>query len=352
MNYEQFTHTIDNKTKKIFLVDMRKEVNYHFSELVKDGITKYIKHNKRIVILVNKKWFASWVICHHCWHTPQCNNCSVNISYHQDQHNEAFGLCHICKTQYGIPTTCPKCWSDEIRPYGMGIQQVKNWIQQEYNITPTLIESDKTNSPNKIKKAQQNIYNEKSQIIIWTSLLTTPIKNLNVDLVIFLNADIGLNIPDYTAAEKNFYFLYEAIHNYQTANFIIQSFNTEQYSIRSACKMDTRLFTDQDNTYREKLQYPPYSDLCVLLYKHEIEERLYANVDKLHKELLYYKEKYWLNDIEIYTTPPLIYKKFWKYRYNIVLKWNQLRNFIDIIYTKCNIQTRWFKVDRQADSII
>jgi len=123
----------------------------------------------------------------------------------------------------------------------MGIQQVRNWIQEEYNITPTLIESDKTNSPNKIRKTQQNIHDKKSEIIIGTSLLTTPIKDLNIDLVIFLNADIGLNIPDYTAAEKNFYFLYEAIRNYQTANFIIQSFNTEQYSIRSACKMDTNL---------------------------------------------------------------------------------------------------------------
>jgi primosomal protein N' len=117
-------------------------------------------------------------------------------------------------------------------------------------------------------------------------------------------------------------------------------------------KKNEELFHEQDAIYRKQYHYPPFSDLCVLLYKHEIEERLYTNVDKLYKELLYYKEKYQLENIEIYTTPPLIYKKFGKFRYNIVLKWDQLRNFIDIIYSKCNINGRWFKIDRQADSIV
>lgn len=358
MNYEQFLNP-QTPNQKIFLVDMRKEVNYHFSELIQTGIEKYIRQHKTILIIVNKKGYASWVICHQCGHIPQCNNCSVSISYHNDQNNTPFGLCHICKSHYDIPRICPKCQSQNIRPYGLGIQQVADHIEKEYAITPIVIDSDKVNSPNKVKKTLEQIRNLKANsqqptatIILGTSLLTTPIKNTNIDLVIFLNADIWLNIPDYTAAERNFHFLYEAIQNYPQSNIIIQSFNPDQYSIRSACKKDKKLFDQQDAVYRKQYHYPPYSDLCVLLYKHEIEEKLYANVDKLYKELLYYKEKYQLGEIEIYTTPPLIYKKFGKFRYNIVLKWEKLRNFIDIIYSKCNINARGFKTDRQADSII
>jgi hypothetical protein len=33
-----------------------------------------------------------------------------------------------------------------------------------------------------------------------------------------------------------------------------------------------------------------------------------------------------MNDLEIYSTPPLIYKMFGKYRYNIILKWKEVRN--------------------------
>jgi len=57
-----------------------------------------------------------------------------------------------------------------------------------------------------------------------------------------------------------------------------------------------------------------------LLYKNEIEEKLFNKIDKIHKELLYLKEKYKMNELEIYSTPPIIYKIFGKYRYNIILK--------------------------------
>jgi len=78
----------------------------------------------------------------------------------------------------------------------LGIQQVADHIEKEYNITPIVIDSDKVNSPNKIKKTLEQVQpGAKSQkpaakIILGTSLLTTPIKNTTIDLVIFLNADI------------------------------------------------------------------------------------------------------------------------------------------------------------------
>jgi hypothetical protein len=48
----------------------------------------------------------------------------------------------------------------------------------------------------------------------------------------------------------------------------------------------------------------------------------------------------------------LIYKIFGKYRYNIILKWTNLRNFMDIVYTKLNLVGKHFKVNWNADSIV
>jgi len=79
-------------------------------------------------------------------------------------------------------------------------------------------------------------------------------------------------------------------------------------------------FYEKDNEFRKVNGYPPFGEICVILYKNEIEESLFTKVDTLYKDLLYLKEKYELKDIEIYSTPPLIYKMFGKYRYNIILK--------------------------------
>ena len=59
-----------------------------------------------------------------------------------------------------------------------------------------------------------------------------------------------------------------------------------------------------------------------------------------------------MKDLEIYSTPPLIYKMFGKYRYNIILKWKEVRNFMDVVYTKLNLNAKWFKINWDADSIV
>jgi hypothetical protein len=44
MNYEQFKH----QDKSIFLVDMTRELDYHFSELVKSAVEKQLYQRKKI----------------------------------------------------------------------------------------------------------------------------------------------------------------------------------------------------------------------------------------------------------------------------------------------------------------
>lgn len=77
-----------------------------------------------------------------------------------------------------------------------------------------------------------------------------------------------------------------------------------------------------------------------LLYKHEVENKLFSTVNKLYQELLYLKEHYEYQSIDIYPTPPLIYKMYAKYHYTIIIKGQQVRNFLDIAYSKLLIGKR------------
>ncbi|MCF7835481.1 hypothetical protein K9M48_05575 [Candidatus Gracilibacteria bacterium] len=357
MNYELFKHDKDGLKKNIFLVNMTKELDHNFSQLMLKGLSKYIKEKKKIGIIMNKKGYSNGIICKDCGYIPQCKKCSVSINYYKMPSGEMAGICHICKSQYNFPSKCGKCGSSKIKDFGIGTQKLAEIIKNEYGITSTIIESETANSPNKIKKILAQISNSKfpinqSQVIIGTSLLCQPIKNYTFDLIIFLNADLGLSTPDYNSAEKNFYFIYEALTKHNCQNFIIQTFNPDHHSIRQACKLDKDGFYEIENQFRKDNDYPPFKEICIILYKNEIEERLFNKVDKLYKELLYLKEKYEIKDIEIYSTPPLIYKIFGKYRYNIIIKGSEVKNFMDIVYTKLKLNQNGFKINRQAKSIV
>lgn len=343
-NYELFDH----KDKKIFLINMTKEKDYIFSDIVASALKKNIKANKKIWIIVNKKWYSGWIYCQNCGFVAKCDKCDISIAYHK-VNEEKIGLCHICKTQYNYPQKCPQCNSEKIQEFGIWTQQIQEILESDFKIKTDIIES---NSVKSIKKIN-TIWEEKDiQVYIGTSVLNTAIKWVNLDLIVFLNADLWLNIPYFSAPKNNFHFLYDTFKSHSTKNYIVQTFNPEHYSIRYACKLDKNSFEKEDSIFRKKNKYPPFTDICIIMSKDEVEERLFNKVDKLYQELLYLKEKYELNNLEIYSTPSLIYKTFNKYRYNIILKWENLRNFIDIIYTKLKINQRWFKIDWDPNDVV
>jgi hypothetical protein len=78
---------------------------------------------------------------------------------------------------------------------------------------------------------------------------------------------------------------------------------------------------------------------------------MFTRVNKLYQELLFLQQKEafgW----EIFATPPLVYKMYDKYRYNIVLKWNWLRQFLDKAFVDLQIRDRGFKIDRLPENIV
>lgn len=345
MNYEEIKHNWE----KVFLVDMKKENNKIFSELSFKWIKKHIKENKKILIIVNKKWHSSWIICQDCWNIPKCNNCDVPVWIHTDKSWNFFGLCHICKNCYSNINYCNNCWSYDINFFGYWIQKIQNEIEKTFKKDSIIIESQTVNSSPKINKILDKIKNH--QIIIWTSLVQNFLLE-KIDFLIFINADIWLNVPDFNSNYQNFLFLFETIKNLSPKNTIIQTYNPDLYSIRYGAKLDFNWFKNEELKFRKDFGYPPYQEVCMILYKNEIEEKVFNNVSKLYQEILFLKEKFWYEDLEIYSTPPLVYKIFWKYRYNIIIKWNFAENFTKEVYKKLNIQQRWFKIDISPISLV
>lgn len=346
MNYERF----ERDGKNIFLVDMRQDQRAAgFSSLADAGIHKMLKANKKVLIIASKKGFASWLLCDECWFIPKCDHCDIPIAFHQDAQKELYGICHICKKHYSSFATCPQCMGHSIKLYGTWAQKVETVLTKEYGAHKVVtVDSESANSQAKVKKLQPEI--AAADILVGTSLLATPPAGWKPDLVIVMNADAGLHIPDYKSEEKVFANLSSIIDHY-TGSIIIQSYKIDDPAIRFACSGDLDAFSKGEKTFRQAHGYPPYAELAVILYKNEIEQKMFNTVNKLYQELLFLNEQSNAK-IEIYATPPLVYKMYDKYRYNIVLKWEQLRPFLDDAFEKLNMFGRGFKIDWMPESLV
>lgn len=337
---------IDNK--KIALVDLLTEKNKFFWELTEKTIKKYIKLWKKILFITNKKWYSSSTICQDCWYIPKCKNCDIPIAKYTNKGNY-ISMCPICKTVYENDWVCNKCWWTNIKEVWIWTYKLAWFLTDIFGITPIVIENTNINSKSKIEKTKKVLENER--YVISTSILSTENKYFNPDLIIFFNADIWLSIPDFNAWEKHFLFLYEFIKKYSTTNFIIQTFNFDHYVYHNILKLDLEWFWEKELKYRKQFNYPPYTEIAVIMYKSEIEDRLYRKISKLESELKYLIENQ-NYDIKLFSTPPLVYKKFWKYHYNIILKWKNLKSFLDIAVDKLKIKGKWFQIDWLPNNII
>lgn len=345
MNYELFQHP----HKSIYLIDMKNE-QWYFSELVEQSVRKHLVEKKKILLLTNKTGYASGIFCTSCGHVPQCKQCSISIGYHEAENKLLYGLCSVCKSLYDMPKVCEHCHKSTLQMYGLTTQKTKERVQHMFQVTPLVIQAPDGASFPKAKKMLQTI--QQSSIVISTYALIPPHHITTFDVVIVLAADQLLSLPDYTVRNTTFYNLYRTFTSFANKFFLVQSYDTEHTSIRLACKLDEQEFLIDDKKFRSQYLYPPYGELCIIKYNHENETSLHTAIQNLHKELQYLQQTYSYSEIEIYVSSPLVYKKFGKFYYHIILKWKIIRPFMDIAFSKLNMAKRWYKIDWMADSLV
>jgi primosomal protein N' (replication factor Y) len=324
---------------------------WYFSEIVQQALTKNIAEHNKILLIVNKKGFASWLMCTSCGHIPQCAQCSVSIGYHQSDNGILYGLCPICKTIYDMPLSCIQCHrSGTNQFYGLTTQKTAQWIEENYHISPVIIDALHVSSwPKTIKTLDQINTN---QIIISTNIIIPPESHNLFDLIIILAADQWLALPDYTVRQHTFVQLYRLIQWFGTKNYIIQTYDVAHSSVRLALKQDRDGFFEEEKIFRSAYYYPPYGELCIIKYNSENETTLHNAIEKLHKELVYLQTTYEYTDLMIYTSSPLVYKKFGKYYYHITVIGLNVRPFMDIAFSKLTMAKRWYKIDWMAWSLL
>jgi primosomal protein N' (replication factor Y) len=89
-----------------------------------------------------------------------------------------------------------------------------------------------------------------------------------VRLVGVLNADLGLHMPDFRAAERTFQPLTQvagrAGRGAEPGRVVIQTFAPDHYAIRPAAMHDYERFYAEELSHREPLGYPPFGRLALV----------------------------------------------------------------------------------------
>lgn len=314
------------KMPEVHLVDLRRELDEGnrsvFSRRLADEISKNIDAKQQTILFLNRRGYASFVLCRNCGYTVKCVSCNISLTYHSFDERL---ICHYCGYTIKSPETCPMCKSNYIRHFGTGTQKIEDEIKKQFPGSSVVrMDMDTTSGKNAHEEILTSFREKNINIMVGTQMIAKGHDFPNVTLVGVLAADSLLNMDDYRASERTFQLITQvagrAGRERLAGRVIIQTYKTEDFSIVAACSHDFISFYNQEIKIREALNYPPFTNIGLIILS-SINDRTSFNKSKAIKEKVgeYFSEDNIKADILGPLRAPISKIKN-KYRWRIVIK--------------------------------
>ena len=309
------------------LVDMRSELRSGntgiFSRALQAGLRDVLANRQQALLFLNRRGANTWVFCRDCGHVERCPNCDNSLTWHR---HDGRLRCHLCNFERAPPHTCPDCRSRRIRYFGAGTQQVEQELQRLFPRARVLRwDADSASSPVAHDRLLQRFSDHEADVLVGTQMIARGLDLPLVTLAGMVNADHGLNLPDFRAGERSFQLLTQtagrAGRGLAGGRAILQTYQPEHYAIQTAVDQDYRAFHEQEIAWRRRLGHPPFRRLARILIQRESEVRAEQEARQAAEQLRQIIDTKDLRGSELIGPAPCFFTRIRRqYRWHLLLR--------------------------------
>ncbi len=344
---------VDNRSlPRIHVVDMRREHAINkalgpISSFLADHLRDRLEKKEQSILFINRRGFATSLLCPDCGHVPQCDHCSIPLTYHRTDDRLR---CHLCGYETKAPADCPECHSRAIRRRGHGTQRIEDVVQK---ILPhariVRMDADSMSRKNLHRRILDDFRVGKIDILVGTQMIAKGLDFPNVTLVGLVDADQSLHIEDFRAAERTFQLIVQvsgrAGRGELAGEVVIQSHTPYSPPIQFARRGDFYGFQLEEMAQRKAFSYPPFRHLIRHLFKGRNPEKVAFYAEQWTREV----EKLLGPQVELRGPAPAPIEKIRdEYRYHL---WYFCRSATAIV-KQLRALRKTFPMDREVVDII
>ncbi len=313
----------------VHIVDMRVEFQKHgreklCSDLMSTAIQSRLQDRQQVLVLLNRRGYASALLCRSCGYTEACQNCSVSLTYHQEWQRLT---CHYCGYSRSLPQRCPQCRKEYMHYLGVGTEQVEEQLQALYpQARIDRLDRDSTRRKGSLQAVLQRFHSRETDILVGTQMIAKGHDFPGVTLVGVLAADQGLRLADFRAAERTFQLLTQvagrAGRGDHPGEVVLQTYYPNHYSLKYACLQDYEGFYKREIRFRQRFRYPPFTAIANLLIRGPREDESRSVAKALAGSLVEIRNK--VSDtrrLKVLGPAPAVFPRLkGRYRFQVVLK--------------------------------
>ena len=285
-------------------------------------LTETFEQRRQAIVFLNRRGFATFLVCTDCGKPLTCPNCSVTLTYHR-QRGES--LCHYCDYAVPAPGTCPACSGNTLSELGAGTEKLEHDLKELLSTARILrMDSDTTSGKGSHERLLSRMNDGSADVLVGTQMIAKGHDFPEVTLVGVVNAEASLGMPDFRAAERTFQLLSQVIgragRGKNPGRVVVQAFDTEHYAILSAAGHDAAGFFRQELEFRREAGYPPFAFLAAFAISGLSEQAVTEQADMAARLLMRLKAELRVRVEILGPAPSPLYRLRNRFRRQILLK--------------------------------
>ncbi len=256
---------------RVLIADTKKEFSYgnfgSVGSVLAEEIAKNLDRGEQTILFLNRRGTSRIVSCAKCGYVPECDRCSVKMTYHQVNGRL---MCHYCGRSVPIPANCPEC-GGAFQLAGFGTQHLEEELEELFpGIRVIRMDADTVSSTNSHEKILSRFEKEKIPVLIGTQMVTKGLDFENVTLVGVIDADVALSAYSFRSNERTFSQITQVVgragRGDKEGRAVIQTMTPLNSVLNLASVQDYDSFFNEEIQNRELLNAPPFSDHIVLTF--------------------------------------------------------------------------------------
>jgi primosomal protein N' (replication factor Y) len=292
------------------------------SQPLAQALESTLAAGEQSLVFLNRRGFATFLVCGDCAAPLTCPNCSVTLTFHRQRRQS---ICHYCDYAVPAPGVCPACSSMEMKELGAGTERVESDLRE---LLPTAgivrMDSDTTSGKGSHNRLLGRMADGSADILIGTQMIAKGHDFPGVTLVGVVNAEASLNMPDFRSAERTFQLLSQVIgragRGELPGRVVVQALNPTHYAIQCAIEHDGAGFYSQELEFRREAGYPPFAFLAALSISGTAEKPVEEQAEATARLFGQLKREFSLRIEVLGPAPAPLYRLRGRYRRQILLK--------------------------------
>ena len=243
-------------------------------EPLHNAIVETMKRGEQSILLLNRRGYSSFIQCIDCGAVATCPHCSITLTHHR---NPERLVCHYCLHKEDPRPDCARCGGRNLKQRGLGTQQVERLLCERFpGARIARMDVDTTSGKWAHTRILDRVAAGEVDILLGTQMIAKGLDFPNVTLVGVVDADVGINLPDFRASERCFQLLSQvsgrAGRGAKGGQVLIQTRLPNHHAVRYAVAHDYVSFVRDEMQGRVDPPYPPNVRLANIVFSGLVED--------------------------------------------------------------------------------